>query len=98
MANKKVLDEIIEDDVLEETPEEIVINDSEVEELPTEETLDEVLNEEVEEVEEKDIEELVKGRGFNCYNEAVEYSSSEAFKRLHPLDQEEFNTWLKNIK
>ena len=84
MANKKVIDEIVEDDVIEEVP---------TEDEVSEETVDEIVEESKD-----DVDKLVEGRGFKSYKDAVEYASSEAFGRLHPLDQEEFNNWLKEIK
>ena len=93
MANKKVIEEIVEDDIIEETPTEDVL----VEDKEDDKSVEEIVNEIVEESKD-DLDKLVEGRGFKSYNDAVEYASSEAFKRLHPLDQEEFNNWLKNIK
>ena len=59
--------------------------------------VEDIVNEIVEESKDN-LDKLVEGRGFKSYAEAKEYASSEAFKRLHPLDQEEFNSWLKNLK
>lgn len=63
----------------------------------TDKKVEEVVNEIVEESK-NDLDKLVEGRGFKSYDAAVEYASSEAFGKLHPFDQEEFNNWLKNIK
>ena len=92
MANKKVIDEIVEDDVIEEVPTEDEVSEETVDEV-SEETVDEIVEESKD-----DVDKLVEGRGFKSYKDAVEYASSEAFGRLHPLDQEEFNNWLKEIK
>ena len=85
MATKKIIDEIIEDDVIEEIPEEVQMIEEIIEEKPSKKS-------------NKELDSLVKGRGFASYDKAVEYASSEAFKKLHSLDQDEFNNWLKNIK
>lgn len=46
----------------------------------------------------KKLDKLVIGRGFKSYDEAVKYSKSDTFKKLHVLDQDEFNSWLKKLK
>ena len=112
MANKKVIEEIVEDDVIEETPiEDVFVEDKEVPEEVVQavanaiveqaeeddKPVEEIVNEIVDESKD-DLDKLVEGRGFKSYDAAVEYASSEVFKRLHPLDQDEFNNWLKNIK
>lgn len=111
MANKKI-DKIIEDDVIEEIPaEDVLVEDEEVSEEVVQavanaiveqadedgKSVEKIVNEIVEESKD-DLDKLVEGRGFKSYEAAVEYASSEAFKRLHPLDQKEFNDWLKKIK
>ena len=106
MANKKVINEIVEDDVIEEVPVEDEVSEEVVQAVANaiveqadedNKSVEEIVDEIVEESKD-DVDKLAEGRGFKSYKDAVEYASSEAFGRLHPFDQEEFNNWLKEIK
>lgn len=59
---------------------------------------DEKIEEKPVKVDKKKLDEAVKGRGFASYDEAVEFSTRDSFKKLHKADQEEFTDWLRNLK
>lgn len=92
----------------EATDEEVVQSVAEaiVEEAKEEnKTVEEVVEEIVEEVKEdnkksgkKDLDELVKLRGFKSYKDAEKYLKSEAFNKLDNLNQAELEDWFENLK
>ena len=108
MANKKidVVEDIIEDEVTEDVVQAVaegIVMEAEENDKSVEEVVDEIIEEAEEDNKKgkkstKQLDEAVKGRGFNSYDEAVEYSASDSFKNLHELDQEEFTDWLRNLK
>ena len=100
------LEDVIEDEVTEEVVQAVaegIAMEAEENDKSVEEVVDEIIEEAKEDNKKgkkstKQLDEAVKGRGFNSYDEAVEYSVSDSFKNLHELDQEEFTDWLRNLK
>lgn len=92
MATKKKDVEEVTEDVVQAVANAIV-EQAEEDNKSVETIVDEIVEESKD-----DLDTLVKGRGFSSYNDAVEFAKTEAFGKLHPFDQEEFNSWLKSLK